>query len=1718
MHERMPKRFLTVLLLLLLCFAAETAFAAAESATPIAAQTAEHAADALTGPDRDPLNWMNYLPDSISLGLINIPGTHDSSTNRLSFGSGKCQYVDVNTQLTYGVRFLDLRVGVRHDGSWNSKYEFWRKKPTKYWLEIYHGDSRAYYFFDTILDWCRDFLRAHPSETIIICVKEDPDTPYYFQKKTPDLVMEAYNKYKDFMYIDGSRIPTLGEVRGKMVLMRRYSAEGWKAVGVNARSGWPGDSYNYWDVPNTNPAFKMYVQDCYKFGTADWDKKWETFKTGFDTIAKHASEGANALYINHGSGYTSPYVVEGVADYVNPRIQTLYEKIRGNGHARGIVPMDCIKDGHARAVYMANRYSRYVNVTLKLNGNAYPNDTPLRLYDPIQKSFFFPEKLGGGRYCYIAPSESTSQAEVYLNDRKIDAFALTSVQTAKEYNLYKIEYKLRENSEEAGTVPLDDRLYLGTDTVEIARTANIYHAPGSTDFLLGFSTDKNATVPMRSLKPQEQTTWTLYAVWTRGIGGSIDISDSSVRGLWLKEEGGKQYSTDGENWAPYPDTEQIVSLTGSNPAFRCYVLSGTHYLLLNNVSVASNATESGEAYRASLTRAQSDGQIMAQAQSDGQVSHLAGTSPIGVFGSGILYVAEGATADVSLAADSDNSLQLLSTLTPSTLHAAIQVDGSLSIHAADASEGGKAVGKLTVAADNGGAGVSIGENAASASGALLHIQSGRISVTSRTNSAAIGKSALCGHTQNGAVHISGGTVTANGGSGAAYAIGGGANDAIAVTIDGGSVTTNGNGVQTPKNSEGKALVCATMTAPERDARQALQAFTPSYYQAADVYSNGSGQLHFYIPEGLSSFYYNRSDANKGYYFVMAKEGESNAYTKAKLTVDSINKRIFANGETITVAAVGGKTIIKDNLGVSQVLMDIAGDPATGYDLSAYDLFGGSDRINASTSSRIIMAGGAVRSLFGGGCKGDIPGTSIEMQGGNVERLFACGLGAGKIEPGSAQIKISGGTVTEGVYAVYNGEQQIAGGSPVLVSLWGNPDLSDADIRGVYDGGASTVGMQVKIGEDGGLIAPLTLGNIDMTNLSGSERSVALTNSAHVTLNGIDPLTNVHTLSVPDGCCLELDNIAADVPELQSFTGGGTLELAAGMYIQADTIGAANPTHVLPGDTEKDALLFKAPASAPEDAFYVNPPLRSVKLPDGSFILTTLAVSGDTIYAGGTGILIKQGALAGRSLVCFAADPDTPLPLTGITGDTTEGYDLTNVRIFAGGNGRDGGTGPYGDASVTMTGGRVGTLYAGGDASTGSSGAIAILGGSVDTVYLGGKNGDDMRGSCSLVMSDGAIDTLYVGGDGGTVGESSASDTPGAHAQILGGSVNRVYVGDKGNGTVRNGARLELGSSETAALLPVAPSIAGANGTSVRRVILHGFGQGDATAECPAIQDIDDVVLLAGTNVRVRTSARFHNVDALSILEGSSLTVDCGDLSVGALVGEESEGNDGMLEYVRPGLSMQVTGAVEGLLFLLPAEDAEAGDVMLRAAGADEDNFELLNDDFLLEKRGDTLVLVKRPVPPTPAPAPHESSASAAPTYRLLSGGGRWMHGSRTGLPFTFNASASRVFRVEADGTALPPDAYDLADRTLTIKEAFLNELALGMHTLRIVFSDGALSARFEVYAGVSGVPATGGSVAGSLCILSVWLCVEAARLLRRERRRLSFAALRFPVAEDRILS
>ena len=201
-------------------------------------------------------SWMANLKDETPLSALSIPGTHNSPACHRALPSVRCQATSPPEQLENGVRFFDIRVQPEAP-----------QDPTRDGLVLVHSvfpiSLTGNKFFRDLVNEIFAFLDRNPSETVIISVKRE-GTGSATDAQLGRILRDHYAGDVN-RWFTAPRIPTLGEARTKIVLLRRFGLEeGLKQEWGGA--GWCIEADPWADnTPNsTCPSGDICVQDFYE--------------------------------------------------------------------------------------------------------------------------------------------------------------------------------------------------------------------------------------------------------------------------------------------------------------------------------------------------------------------------------------------------------------------------------------------------------------------------------------------------------------------------------------------------------------------------------------------------------------------------------------------------------------------------------------------------------------------------------------------------------------------------------------------------------------------------------------------------------------------------------------------------------------------------------------------------------------------------------------------------------------------------------------------------------------------------------------------------------------------------------------------------------------------------------------------------------------------------------------------------------------------------------------------------------------------------------------------------------------------------------------------------------------------------------------------------------------------------------------------------------------
>ncbi|KAJ5570140.1 uncharacterized protein N7459_009570 [Penicillium hispanicum] len=223
--------------------------------------------------------WMQELRDDTLLSALSIPGTHNSPTCHVAPPSVRCQAVSPREQLQNGVRFFDIRVQPQYPDD-----------PAKDELILVHSVfpislTGNKYFRDLMRD-VNDFLEKNPSETLIVSVKREG--PGNANDEQLARILQQHYARPDSRWWVRPKIPTLGEARGKVVLVRRFNLPEDLAK-EHGGNGWGIDAAAWADnTPHAVcPSGQLCIQDFYEVQESlNIEKKIDFVKEQIDRASK----------------------------------------------------------------------------------------------------------------------------------------------------------------------------------------------------------------------------------------------------------------------------------------------------------------------------------------------------------------------------------------------------------------------------------------------------------------------------------------------------------------------------------------------------------------------------------------------------------------------------------------------------------------------------------------------------------------------------------------------------------------------------------------------------------------------------------------------------------------------------------------------------------------------------------------------------------------------------------------------------------------------------------------------------------------------------------------------------------------------------------------------------------------------------------------------------------------------------------------------------------------------------------------------------------------------------------------------------------------------------------------------------------------------------------------------------------------------------------------
>lgn len=181
-------------------------------------------------------DWIKNLRDDTRLNDLSMLGTHDSLGLYGDPILGKnspaplaiTQTLPLSEQLNSGIRLFDIRLRMVKGGA----------------LVVHHGIVCQRANFDDVLSTMVQFLQAHPTEVVSMRIQKEclPTGTYPINTLIAQCVDEedqpsfsdrlnsyfSKNQYKNYIFYENLRNPSLGQLRGKLVLIESNDSPGIK--------------------------------------------------------------------------------------------------------------------------------------------------------------------------------------------------------------------------------------------------------------------------------------------------------------------------------------------------------------------------------------------------------------------------------------------------------------------------------------------------------------------------------------------------------------------------------------------------------------------------------------------------------------------------------------------------------------------------------------------------------------------------------------------------------------------------------------------------------------------------------------------------------------------------------------------------------------------------------------------------------------------------------------------------------------------------------------------------------------------------------------------------------------------------------------------------------------------------------------------------------------------------------------------------------------------------------------------------------------------------------------------------------------------------------------------------------------------------------------------------------------------------------------------------
>lgn len=266
--------------------------------------------------------WMSKYPDFTKLVHMNIPGTHDTATwnysqttqsalsGVTSLGnqvpdppeSYRCQNNSIIDMLDAGVRVFDLRFALDVT---NTSIVFWHSQALLSQTATLDDVLFGYYYW----------LDAHPTEVVLLSLQYEGSTTEYGSNDA-EAQLKLFNTLtspasKQYLVQTKDELGTLGEARGKIILLRRFDLDHLSDSYENALPGlhfsptlWTDNSPDIKLIYNTSTNGTAYIEDYYEPQTPSLSNAAVNIQSKYNATTAHLLKAADESLAPDGLWWT----------------------------------------------------------------------------------------------------------------------------------------------------------------------------------------------------------------------------------------------------------------------------------------------------------------------------------------------------------------------------------------------------------------------------------------------------------------------------------------------------------------------------------------------------------------------------------------------------------------------------------------------------------------------------------------------------------------------------------------------------------------------------------------------------------------------------------------------------------------------------------------------------------------------------------------------------------------------------------------------------------------------------------------------------------------------------------------------------------------------------------------------------------------------------------------------------------------------------------------------------------------------------------------------------------------------------------------------------------------------------------------------------------------------------------------------------------------------